>query len=167
MTCNTQSLLIKIFTLVLVLSTCFLYGAPNSITGKVVSVADGDTITVLTSDKVQHKIRFAHIDTPEMNQPYGKKAKQHLSSLIFNKTVKVDITTKDRYGRSIGVVWLSEREINLTMVEAGLAWHYKRYSKDEAYSQVELNAKTAKIGLWADDKAVPPWEFRKNKKENK
>ena len=138
-----------------------LLGAPNSITGIVKSIEDGDSITVLTSDKVQYKIRFAHIDTPEMNQPYGKKAKAHLSGLIFGKTVKVDISTKDRYGRSIGVVWLSEREINLAMVEAGLAWHFKRYSKDEVYSQVELTAKTAKIGLWADDKAVPPWEFRK------
>lgn len=102
----------------------------DTITGKVVSVADGDTITILDDSKTQHKIRFEHIDTPEKKQAFGQKAKEHLSSMIFGKTVKVLVKEKDRYGRNIGTVLLDEKNINLAMVKAGLAWHYKKYSKD-------------------------------------
>ena len=131
------------------------------ITGTVVSVADGDTITILDDSRTQHKIRFEHIDTPEKKQAFGQKAKEYLSLMIFGKTVKVQVKEKDRYGRNIGTVFLEKKNINLEMVNAGLAWHYKKYSKDKTFAAAETEAKKKKAGLWIDDNPTPPWEFRK------
>jgi endonuclease YncB( thermonuclease family) len=136
---------------------------PGTISGKVVRIADGDTITILDDSKAQHKIRFEHIDTPEKKQAFGEKAKQYLSSMIFGKTVKVVIKEKDRYGRNIGTVFLDKKNINLAMVKAGLAWHYKFYSKDKSFAEAEIESRKNKIGLWADPKPIPPWEFRRKK----
>ena len=93
--------------------------------GKVVSVADGDTITVLDDTKVQHKIRLAGIDAPERKQPFGQRAKEQLSDLVFGKTVQVETEKVDRYGRQIGKVLIDGRDANLAMVTSGMAWHYK------------------------------------------
>ena len=153
----------KTLLILLLLSSTLFAG---SITGKVVSVADGDTITVLDSSKTQHKIRFEHIDTPEKKQAFGQKAKQHLSKMVFGKTVKVSIKEKDRYGRSIGTVYLGKKNINLEMVKAGFAWHYKAYSKDKTFADAETKAKKAKIGLWADKNPVAPWEYRRGGKSS-
>jgi len=131
------------------------------ITGKVISIADGDTITILDSSKTQHKIRLEHIDTPEKKQAFGAKAKQYLSSMIFGKNVKVEIKEKDRYGRYIGTVFLEKKNINLEMIKAGLAWHYKKYSKDKTFAAAEALARKKKAGLWNEKKPIPPWEFRR------
>ena len=93
-------------------------------TGKVVGVADGDTITVL-HNKQQHKIRFQHIDCPESTQAFGAKAKQALSEKVFGKTVTVKWDEMDRYKRILGDVYLGKRWINAEMVQNGMAWHYK------------------------------------------
>ncbi|MBS0263094.1 MAG: thermonuclease family protein [Planctomycetes bacterium] len=131
--------------------------------GKVVHVADGDTITVLTADKVQHKIRLDDIDAPEKTQAFGTKSKQKLSELVGEKEVIVNWKKKDRYDRILGQVHLGRRDINLEMVEAGLAWHYKQYSKDQTFADAEHLARQAHRGLWVDKSPEPPWEFRKRK----
>ena len=154
----------KTLLILLLLSSTLFAG---SITGKVVSVADGDTITVLDSTKKQHKIRFQHIDTPEKKQAFGQKAKQYLSKMVFGKTVKVSIKEKDRYGRSIGTVYLGKKNINLEMVKAGFAWHYKAYSKDKTFADAETKAIKAKIGLWADKNPIAPWEYRRSSSKKK
>lgn len=146
---------------------CFIFKISllsDTITGKVVSVSDGDTITILDSSKTQHKIRFEHIDAPEKKQAFGQKSKQFVSKYIFGKTVKVKTASKDRYGRIIGTVFLDEVNINLELVKAGLAWHYKKYSKDKIFAIAEAIAIKKKAGLWSDPKSIPPWEFRKNKR---
>lgn len=84
------------------------------LTGKVVKVTGGDTITVLGKDNKQHRIRFQHIDAPENKQAYGQKSKEHLTKLIANKSVKVQYTELDRYKRILGVVWLEKTNINLS-----------------------------------------------------
>jgi endonuclease YncB( thermonuclease family) len=129
-------------------------------------VADGDTITVLDATKKQHKIRFYGIDTPETAQAFGAKAKQFTSSLCFGKQVSVDIRDTDRYGRTVGVVMVDGGDaVNSALVGAGLAWWYERYAKnDKELERLEKNARSAKLGLWADKNPVPPWEFRKNPK---
>ena len=132
--------------------------------GKVISIADGDTVTVLTTDKQQIKIRLSGIDTPERSQAYGTKAKQALSSKIFGKTVNVKDHGKDRYGRTIGDIYLGNRWINLEMVEEGFAWHYKQYSKNQKLAQAEVNARRALKGLWVDSSPIPPWEYRRGAK---
>jgi ATP-dependent hsl protease ATP-binding subunit hslU len=125
--------------------------------GKVVSVHDGDTITILAQKK-QIKIRLFGIDAPELKQPYGKKSKQFLSNLIAGQIVEVKENGNDRYGRTIGTISLNGEDINAQMVENGYAWAYRRFSKK--YAPQESEAKFEKRGLWRDD-PIPPWVFRR------
>ena len=142
----------------------------ESYTGRVVAVADGDTVTVLDNAYTQHKVRLAGIDAPEKKQAFGQVSKQHLSNLVFDKTVTIETTKRDRYQREIGKVLVNGRDANLSQVEAGLAWHYKRYAKEQApmeqqsYAVAEVLAKQGRKGLWQDANPVPPWDFRHQKK---
>jgi micrococcal nuclease len=131
-------------------------------TGKVVSVADGDTITVL-NDNVQHRIRLEGIDCPESHQAFGTKAKQAIADKVFGKEVTIKWNSRDKYKRILGEVFLGDRHINLEMVQEGWAWHYVQYSKDPALAKAEKDARAGKKGLWADPNPIPPWEFRKGK----
>ena len=135
--------------------------------GKVVSVADGDTITVLDSQKTQHKIRLQGIDAPERAQPFGNKSRQSLHELVHGKQVTVDYQKKDKYGRVVGKILLNNTDVCLEQLKRGMAWHYKQYANEqpkedqETYSLAEQQAKTELKGLWKDKQPVPPWEFRK------
>jgi len=131
----------------------------KTITGKVVGVADGDTITVL-QDRTQYKIRLYGIDTPERGQDFGNKAKQFISGMVFGKQVKVIQKDKDRYGRVVGMVYVGNTCVNQEIVRAGLAWVYDYYCKDSVcpeWKQVEKQAQKARIGLWSQSDPVPPW----------
>ena len=129
---------------------------------KVVSIADGDTFTGLTFDNKQIKCRFYGIDAPETKQAFGNRSKQVLSDLIFGEIVHIIIQDKDRYQRAIVWVYTSDgKDISAEMLKAGMAWHYKQYSKDNEYAELENAARQQKIGLWADKNPVAPWEFRK------
>ena len=140
--------------------------AAADLNGKVVSVTDGDTITVLV-DREQVKVRLDGIDAPERRQAFGNAAREKLAALVFDQNVKVITKGKDRYGRTIGTVIAGERSVNLQMVEAGLAWHYLEYSKDPELARAEREARAAKRGLWADPAPVAPWEFRKRPAKKK
>lgn len=135
--------------------------------GKVVGITDGDTLTLLTPEKKQVKVRLAEIDTPESKQPYGTRSKQALSDLAFNQQARVDVQTTDRYGRSVGRVYVGERDVNAAMVEQGAAWVYRQYSHDPALLDLEAQAQAAKRGLWAlpESQRVPPWEWRHGDKK--
>ena len=97
----------------------------ETLTGRVVRITDGDTIVVLDADKVQHKIRLQGIDAPERHQAFGMKSKAYLSDLVAGKSVVVDYSKYDRYGRVLGKVIVNGKDVNLEQVEAGMAWHYK------------------------------------------
>ena len=141
---------------------------PHELIGKVVHIADGDTLTVLDADKVQHKIRLAGIDAPEKSQAFGTKAKEALAEKVHEKTVRVVWKEKDRYGRIVGEIHLGDRHINLEMVHDGWAWWYRTYApKSKALEQAEADAKKEKRGLWRDKDPEPPWEFRKRERETK
>ena len=141
----------------------------ETITGNVVGVADGDTITVLDADKVQHKIRLAGIDAPEKKQEFGNRSKESLSDLVFDKTVNVETEKRDRYGREIGKVLVNGQDVNLVQVERGMAWFYRQYQREQSpndrrlYEAAEDAARADKRGLWRDAEPLPPWEFRHNK----
>lgn len=133
--------------------------------GKVISIADGDTITILTKNKDQIKIRLHGIDCPEKKQPFGMAAKQFTSDLVFGKAIKVKITDTDRYGRSIGIVYLNNSEIlNEKILVAGFAWHYKKYDQNSAWAELENMARKKKVGIWSDPNAIAPWDWRKMEK---
>jgi len=151
----------KSAAILLLLITATLHA--DEIRGKVVSIADGDTITVLDAEKVQHKIRLEGIDSPEKGQAFGTKAKENTSKLVGEQEVVVKWEKKDRYGRILGDVHLGDRHINLEMVQEGQAWH----SQAKALADAEDEARKAKKGLWADKSPEPPWEFRKRAREKK
>lgn len=134
------------------------------ITGKVVKVSDGDTFTMLLSGNQQVRIRLHGIDCPEKKQDYGNVAKQYTGNLVFGKIVKVVEMDTDRYGRTIGMVYLSDgRILNEELLKAGLAWHFLKYDKRAAWTEMERQARAKKIGLWQTPNPIAPWEFRKMK----
>ena len=142
----------------------------GTLEGKVVGVADGDTITVLEANNTQHKIRLQGVDAPEKAQAFGQKSKQSLHQLIHNKQVSVEFQKKDKYGRIVGKVLHEGTDVCLEQIKLGMAWHYKQYASEqskedrETYAQAELRAQSQKIGLWKDTNAIPPWNFRKLQK---
>ncbi len=137
----------------------------NQKTYKVVGVKDGDTVEAFDdSSKTTFVIRLAHVDTPEKSQAFGTKAKQFTSDLVFGKQISIEKTDVDRYGRWVCVVTCEGKILNLELVKAGFAWHYKKYSSAQEYAAAEVEAKSRKVGLWQDASPTPPWDFRKAKK---
>lgn len=137
------------------------------VAGKTVGITDGDTVTLLDADKVQHKIRLDGIDAPEAKQAFGNRAKQTLSEKIGEAEVRIVWTSKDRNGRIIGDVYLGERWINQEMIHDGFARHFKRYDNRQSLADAEKESREAKRGLWADKEPVPPWEWRKSEAERR
>ncbi len=137
----------------------------ETLTGKVVRVADGDTITVLV-DRERVKVRLAEIDAPERGQPWGKRAKQALTERIAGHVVQVETKFNDRYGRRVGHVVYSGRDINRELVREGHAWVYRQWMRDQTLLDDESHARAASAGLWGlpESDRVPPWEWRDAKR---
>lgn len=140
--------------------------AAATLRGRVVAVADGDTITVLDAARRRERVRLAGIDAPESRQPFGAAAKRSLAALVFGVDVEVEYSKRDRYGRIVGRVLREGRDAGLAQVEAGLAWHYLRYANEQspqdraAYARAESDARALRRGLWADRAPLAPWEWR-------
>lgn len=151
---------------VLLSSSIFCYA--DTITGRVVGVTDGDTIKVLDASNTEYKIRLAGIDAPEKKQSFGQVSKKSLSDLVFDKQVTVDWNKQDRYGRTIGKVLVNGVDANLEQVKRGMAWFYKKYQNELLlqdrldYLHAQEFAEKERIGLWAGNNLVAPWDFRKN-----
>ena len=133
---------------------CPLFAFP----AKVIKISDGDTITVL-NDKEQTKVRLYGIDAPEKKQDYGQKSRQFLASLIAGQVVEIEQKGKDRYKRTLGIIYYKGQDINAQMVLNGYAWAYVKYSR--IYVDQEKTARENKLGLWQSSDPTPPWEWRK------
>jgi endonuclease YncB( thermonuclease family) len=138
---------------------------PRTLTGKVIGVHDGDTIILLDEHNRQHKIRLASIDAPEKNQAFGQRAREALSHKIFQKQLRITWREYDKYGRTIGDLYLDDRWINKEMVQEGWAWHYTKYSDSKELADAETTARKSRSGLWEKSDAEPPWEFRHKEKD--
>jgi endonuclease YncB( thermonuclease family) len=142
------------------------------IQGKVVRVVDGDTVVFLSTTGQRMKLRLAGIDAPEMAMPYGIMAKNMLIQLVGAGDVTVHATKLDRFGRAIAKVIAKDGDVNLALINQGLAWHYKRYAHEQtssdadAYAQSENKAKARKAGLWKETMPVPPWAYRACRKKS-
>jgi endonuclease YncB( thermonuclease family) len=132
------------------------------ITGRVVGITDGDTLTILNEARQQVRVRLAEIDTPEARQPYGNRARQALSNLVFGKTVRVVVQDTDRYGRTVGRIHAGAADVNAEMVRQGAAWVYRQYSRGPSLLRLEAEARAARRGLWALPEAqrAAPWDWR-------
>jgi endonuclease YncB( thermonuclease family) len=153
--------MLRLITAAVVLFLAEPVGQAADLIGRVVSITDGDTIDVLDASKTTHRIRLHGIDTPERAQPFSKRARQHLSDAVFGRDVEVKVFGEDKYGRTIGQVLVDGDDVCLSLLEAGLAWHYVKYDQSKAYAAAEAAAKTARRGLWIDPNPIPPWDWRR------
>jgi endonuclease YncB( thermonuclease family) len=120
-----RSLLIA---LLVILATASVDAA--ELTGRVVAVTDGDTLTLLTSERRRLTIRLVEIDAPEGGQPWGQRSKQQLSELVASRQVRVVENGKDQYGRTLGRIYVGDVDVNAEMVRTGSAWAYREYLVD-------------------------------------
>jgi len=129
----------------------------------VVGVIDGDSLRVMHEGKAE-LIRLIGVDCPEKRQPFGTRAKEYTSTLAFGKDVTVRGDKRDRYGRTLAEIFLPDgRSLNEELVKEGLAWWFRKYSKDLQLRELERQARDAQRGLWMDPHPVPPWEWRQTK----
>ena len=154
----------------------------GNLQGKVVKVTDGDTLTLVDINGFSHRVRLAGIDAPEKSQYYGQESTKNLEWLVYNKGVTIEYSRHDRYGRIIGKIMVNQKsdafcflidcirkvDVGLEQVKVGMAWHYKRYEKEQTvedrnfFSSAERMARKSKIGLWKDKNPIPPWKWRRD-----
>ena len=141
--------------------TCFT--AAETMTGIVVKVTDGDTVTVLVAGNRQEIIRLADIDAPEKGQPFSEKSRIFLSDMVAGKTVRVEYSRRDLYGRILGVVFVDGKNVNEELLKAGLAWNY-HYSRNKRYAELEAEAKRQRLNIFSERNPVSPYDYRRGKR---
>jgi endonuclease YncB( thermonuclease family) len=152
----------------------------DTLQGKVVKVADGDTVTIVDNQGQKHRIRLAGIDAPEKDQSYGDVSTQGLNKLVSGRIVTIEYEKRDRYKRIVGKVLVDSPgdvfcmaidcvkkiDAGLEQIKSGLAWHYKYYQMEQSeedrglYSEAQLEARIKQMGLWKDGSTISPWEWR-------
>lgn len=140
----------------------------DELTGRVIDIASGDSITIVDASGVEYKIRLSGIDAPEKQQPFGQESKKSLADLVYGKEVTVNWIKRDYHKRVVGKVMLNKTDVNLEQVKRGMAWVFKHfvndpYSQDEAdYVDAQEQAEDRRLGLWTQRDPIPPWEFRRH-----
>ncbi len=136
----------------------------ETVEGRVTRIIDGDSILVTDSKSVEYEVQLEGIDAPEIKQDFGKESTEGLSKMLKDKTVRIHWKSKDNFERPLAQVYVGDRHINMEMIQTGMAWHFKRYNKDEELAKAETAAKHAMKGLWAKESPVAPWDYRKENK---
>ena len=171
--------------IIICLATLFLYSTAlaDTLQGKAIKVADGDTITIVDDLGEKHRIRLAGIDAPEKDQSYGDVSTQSLVELVSGKAITIEYEKRDRYERIVGKLLVNppgevfcmaldcvkKIDAGLEQIKAGLAWHYKYYQMEQSekdrglYSEAEQEARIKKMGLWKDKEPMAPWEWRRKR----
>jgi endonuclease YncB( thermonuclease family) len=132
--------------------------------GRRTVLIDGDTVAILTPDNQQVRVRVNWIDAPELGQPFGHTAKQAMSGLVFGKEVELSTRGKDRYGRTLALVFVDGVDAGLELIRLGMAWPYYKYLPEAdqelrvAYLAAAERAKANRLGLWSDPDPMPPWQ---------
>lgn len=149
-----------------------ILASAGELVGRVVGVADGDTITILDSSNIQYKIRLSGIDAPEKRQPFGSASMKSLSDMVYGKEVTVNSKKYERYQHVVGKVMINGVDVNLQQLKRGMAWFFKHYQNEQSsqdqsdYSHAQEIAEKSRLGLWAGKEPTPPWEFRRQGKTN-
>lgn len=160
-----------------------LAAAPRDLDVHVKRVVDGDTLVVVDSNRLEHRIRLSGIDAPEQGQPFSDRSRQHLVDMVQDKDVRLTWSKTDSYGRFVAKVTLQQRDcpatpcnvvavdVNLAQLAAGMAWHFKRFEREQdaderrQYVSAEQRARSSDVGLWADADPVAPWDWRQRPAE--
>lgn len=155
-----------LFSILLLLSSISLHA--DELTGRVIDVASGDSITIVDATNTELKVRLSGIDAPEKQQPFGTESKKSLADLVYGKEVSVNWIKRDYHKRIVGKVMLNKTDVNLEQVKRGMAWVFKHfvddpYSQDQAdYVDAQQEAEDRRLGLWSQRDPIPPWEFRRH-----
>lgn len=166
MTRSVATITLLVFTLFASCRFLFEQELPG-VRMQAVRIIDGDTFEGLANG-VTYKIRLDAIDAPERGQPFYRRSKDMLGQLCTEAPLRVELLSKDRYGRWIGRIYdRNERHVNALMISEGMAWHYLKYSKDETLSRLESEARAARRGLWSDPSPVAPWDHRQQMRKPK
>jgi endonuclease YncB( thermonuclease family) len=151
----------------------FTAARAETVSGQVVGISDGDTLTILDTARTQHRVRLDGIDAPEAHQAFGQRARQSLAELAHRQEAVADCQKVDKYQRKVCVVRVQGVDAGLAQIRRGFAWHFKRYAHEQApenraaYAAAEAEARTAKRGLWREPNPRPPWEWRAAKAADK
>ncbi len=160
-----------LLTLISFLAPIISPAQTNSYYGHVVSVSDGDSITVLDRQLREHKIRLNGIDAPEAGQEFSQASRRHLAKLVFGREVLVIWQMTDRYERELAKIMVDRMDINLEQLRAGMAWYFREYERDvpeedrENFDAAEREARSERRGLWQQLNPLPPWEYRARKRD--
>lgn len=157
----------KLFFLVFIFVLTACDFETDKIAGEVIKVADGDTFTVRTITDQRIKIRLYGIDAPERGQDYGSKSRQFLNDLCYGKEVTIEDKGTDQYGRTLGIAYVGDLNINEEMVKNGFAWYYNYSVDDPRLEALEREARDKKLNIWSMKNPISPYEYRKNKKYGK
>ena len=172
-----RGVLLKHLAIALLLALASRGAVAATLEGRVVGVTDGDTLTLLNSERKRYKIRLGGIDAPEDGQPFGQRSKENLSDMVFGKDVRVEWKKRDKYKRIVGKVWVQPEscptcpmtlDAGHAQITVGLAWWYRKYAREQspvdrgAYEFSEQEARAKRVGLWSEPDPVPPWEWRRN-----
>ena len=170
---------LKHFAIALLLALASRGAVAATLEGRVVGVTDGDTLTLLDSERKRYKIRLGGIDAPEKAQPFGQRSKENLSDMVFGKDVRVEWKKRDKYKRIVGKVWVQPEscptcpmtlDAGHAQITVGLAWWYRKYAREQspgdrgAYEFSEQEARAKRVGLWSETDPVPPWDWRRSSK---
>ncbi len=123
-------------------------------------VVDGDTVILSQADGSELTIRLEGIDAPERGQPFGDRSRQWLANATANESVRLVTSGTDRYGRTLGDLYINDRWLNLELVASGLAWHYARFRQSSRLASAQREAQNKNLGLWQDPNRIAPWDYR-------
>jgi len=157
-------------------------GAPQpalaTMNGVSIAVHDGDSFVLRTDDGQRVQIRISGIDAPEKSQPYADVSRRHLAQALRERRLRIEPVKRDPYDRLVAKVLVDQgdtglADAGLAQIEAGMAWHFRRYAGDQPagdrarYAQAERDARQAGSGLWQDPAPVAPWDFRAQARANR
>jgi micrococcal nuclease len=151
--------MLKMNILVFLLLSIAVSALPQEYKGSIIRVIDGDTF-VFQIEKGSFTVRMYGTDAPERDQPFSKESADFLNQ-YKNKDAVFRRQGTDRYGRTLGRLYIDGQDINLLSIKGGYSWHFKRYSTDQDYASAEKHAKTNNLGLWSMPSSIPPWNWRK------
>jgi endonuclease YncB( thermonuclease family) len=137
--------------------------AGERLSGRVVAVADGDSLTVLTPEHRQVQVRLAQIDAPEIGQPSGRASRRSLADVCYGKQAVLQVQATDRYGRTVATVMCAGVDASAEQLRRGMAWAYRRYLADRTLLELEREAREAGVGLWQHPDPTPPWIWRRSR----
>jgi len=139
----------------------------HQLTGLVIYVGDGDSITLLDEQQQRHRIRLAEIDAPELGQAYGQASRRALKNLISQQQVRIHLLDTDQYGRIVGIVYFNDQDVSAYMLAQGMAWAYPRFLRRHELQQIEQEARKYRRGLWQqpEHQRIAPWTWRQQKRQ--